>query len=89
MILTARSVAIVSEIALIEATLYACLLPHLANLGHAQFWVCSEKQLSCLDGKVVLLPVPKILKLLVVKCREGIHAGGQKDKRIGRLQCTS
>lgn len=68
LILTAGSVAVVSEIALIEAALDARLVPHLADLGHAELWVGSEEQLSCLDGEVVLLPVPKVLELLVVKC---------------------
>lgn len=48
--LTAGSVAVVSEVALIKAALDACPLPHLANLGHAQLWVGSEKQLSRLDS---------------------------------------
>lgn len=82
MTLTAGSVAVVSEITLIKAALDARLLPHLADLGHAELWVGSEEQLSCLDGEVVLLPVPKILELLVVKCREGIHAGGQREERM-------
>lgn len=85
MTLTAGSVAVVAEIALVEAALDASLLPHLANLGHAQFWVGSEKQLSRLDSEVVLLPVPKILELLVVKRREGIHARGQKEETMNEL----
>lgn len=68
MILTAGSVAVVSEIANIEAALDARLLPHLADLRCAEFWVGSEEQLSRLDGQVMLLPVPKVLELLVVKC---------------------
>lgn len=80
--LTAGSVAVVSEITLIKVALDACLLPHLTDLGHAQFWVGSEEQLSCLDGEVVLLPVPKILELLVVNCQEGIHARGQREERM-------
>lgn len=65
--LTAGSVAITPEHALLKVALDARLLPHLADLGHAQLWVGSEKQLTRLDGEVVLLPVPKILELLVVK----------------------
>lgn len=81
MTLTAGSVAVVSENALIKAALDARLLPHFADLGHAEFWVGSEEQLASLDGEVVLLPVPKILELLVVKCGEGIRARGQKEDR--------
>lgn len=87
MTLTAGSVAVVPEIALIKAALGARFLPHLANLGHAQLWVGSEKQLSRLDGEVVLLPVPKILELLVVECREGIHA--REGEWIDSQQCAS
>lgn len=80
MTLTTGSVAVVSEIALIKVALDACLVPHFADLGHAELWVGSEEQLSCFDGEVVLLPVPKILELLVVECREGVHARGQKQE---------
>lgn len=59
--LTAGSVAVVSEITLIKAGLDACFVPHFADLGHAQLRVGSEVQLSCFDGQIVLLPVPKIL----------------------------
>lgn len=59
----------------------ARLLPHLADLGRAELRVGSKEQRPCLDGEVVLLPVPKILELLVVKCREGIHTTGQKEER--------
>lgn len=79
MTLTAGSVAVVSEIALIKAALDASLVPHVADLGRAELWVGSEVQLSCFDREVVLLPVPQILKLLVVECREGVHARGQKQ----------
>jgi len=81
--LTTGPVAVVPEIALIEAALDARLLPHLADLGHAELRVGPEEQLSRLDGEVVLLPVPKILELLVVNCREGVHAGGE-DGMNGR-----
>lgn len=80
MTLTAGSVAVVSEIALIEAALDARLVPHVADLGHAELWVGPEGQLSCLDGEVVLLPIPKILELLVVHCHEGIHAAGREER---------
>lgn len=76
--LTAGSVAVVSEIALIKVALDARLVPHFADLRHAELRVGSEKQLSCFDREVVLLPVPKILELLVVDCREGIGAIGEK-----------
>lgn len=56
----------------------ARLFPHLADLRHAQLGVGSEEQLPCIDGEVVLLPVPEILELLVVERREGIHAGGER-----------
>lgn len=56
----------------------ARLFPHLANLRYAQLGVGSEKQLPCIDGEVVLFPVPEILELLVVKRREGVHAGGER-----------
>lgn len=82
MTLTAGSVAVVPEIALIKAAPDARLLPHLADLGHAQLGVGSERQLSCLDGEVVLLPVPKILELLVVDCHEGVHARGQMAEEM-------
>lgn len=80
MTLTAGSVAVVSEVALIKATLDARLVPHAADLRHAELRVGSEKQLPCFDREVVLLPVPKILKLLVVECREGVRARGQRQK---------
>lgn len=80
--LTAGSVAVVSEIALIKTALDGRLLPHFADLGHAELWVGSEEQLSCLDGEVMLFPVPKILELLVVNCQEGVHARGQKVERM-------
>lgn len=66
--LTAGAVAIVPEIAVIEVALNARLFPHLADLRHAQLGVGSEEQLPCIDGEVVLLPVPEILELLVIKC---------------------
>lgn len=68
MTLTAGTVAIVSENALIKAAVDARLVPHAADLRHAELWVGSEEQLSCSDGEIVLLPVPKILELLVVEC---------------------
>lgn len=66
--LTAGSIPVVSEIALIKAALDARFLPHAADLRHAELWVGSKKQLPCFDGQIVLLPVPQILELLVVKC---------------------
>lgn len=83
--LTAGSVPIIPEDALLKVALDARLIPHLADLGHAQLWVGSEKQLTRLDGEVVLLPVPKILQLLVVKRRESVHAAGQKGDRINGI----
>lgn len=80
MTLTAGSVTIVSEIVLIKAAMDARLLPHFADLRYTELWIGSEEHFSCLDGQVMLLPVPKILQLLVVKCREGIHAGGQTEE---------
>lgn len=80
--LTADSVAIVSEIALIKAALDTSLLPHFTDLGHAELGIGSEEQLPCLDSEVVLLPVPEILELLVVICREGVHTGGKKEERM-------
>lgn len=85
MTLTAGSVPIIPEDALLKVALDARLIPHLADLGHAQLWVGSEKQLTRLDGEVVLLPVPKILQLLVVKRRESVHAAGQKGDRINGI----
>lgn len=66
--LTAGSVAVVSEIALIKVALDSRLVPHFADLRHAELRVCSEEQLPCFDGEIVLLPVPQILELLVVEC---------------------
>lgn len=66
--LTAGSVAVLVEVGLIEAALDARLVPHLADLGHAELWVAFEEELSRFYGQVVLIPVPKILELLVVVC---------------------
>lgn len=78
--LTAGSVAVASEFALDEVALDARLLPHLADLRHAQLGVGSEVQLPRADGEVVLLPVPQILELLVVERRKGVHAGGGGER---------
>lgn len=78
---TAGPVAVVLEVALVKAAPDARFLPHLVNLRHAQLRVGLEKQLSRLDCEVVLRPVPKILELMVVKRREGIHAGGEKKRK--------
>lgn len=82
MTLTAGSVAVVSEIAIIKAALDARLFPHVADLRHAELWVGSEEQLSRFDGEIVLLPVPEVLELLVVERREGVHAEGQEEERM-------
>lgn len=80
--LTAGSVSIVSEIALIKAALDARLLPHLADLGHAELRVGAEEELSRPDGEIVLLPVPEVLELVVVERGEGVHAGRQTEGRV-------
>ena len=78
--LTAGSVAVVSEVRLIEAAPDARFVPHLADLRHAELGVGSEEKLSVFYGEVVLLPVPKILQLVVVERREGIHAERERDE---------
>lgn len=67
----------------------ARLFPHLADLRYAQLGVGSEKQLPCIDGEVVLLPIPEILELLVVERREGVHAGGERRERRNGLTVHS
>ena len=63
--LTACSVAIVSEATLIKAVLDASFVPHFADLRHAEFWFSTKVKLSVFDGKIVFLPVPQVLELLV------------------------
>lgn len=66
--------AIVAELVLHELLLDACFQPHLANLGHAQVGVPAKEEFPCVNGQVVLWPVPQKLEVLVIKRWEGVHA---------------
>ena len=70
--LTAGSVPVVAEVLLLEATAHARLVPHEADLRHAEARVGLEEEAAVVDGQVVLLPVPQVLQLLVVERGEGI-----------------
>lgn len=73
-VLTAGSLAIVVEVALLLLHSYTRLLHHLVDLGHTQFGVLAEEKASGLNGQVVFGPVPQVLQIQVVDGQKRIHA---------------
>lgn len=82
-ILTAGSFTIVTEIPLLWLHIYACLVPHLMDLRHAEFRVQTEEETSVQNSQVVLIPVPQILQMLVVDGGERVHANKGRRSRGG------
>lgn len=72
--LTAGSFAVVAKVSLLRLPRHARLVPHLVDLGHAEFGVEAEEETPVDDRQVVLIPVPQILQVLVVDGGERVHA---------------
>lgn len=82
-VLTACSFTIVTEITLRWLHSYARLFPHGVDFRHAEFRVQAEEQTTSLNTQVVLTPVPQVLQVLVVDCRERIRANNKSRSRKG------
>lgn len=80
-VLTAGSLAVVVEVALLLLHSYSRLLHHLVDLGHTQFGVHAEEEASGLNGQVVLGPVPQVLHIHVVDGRKRIHTENGNEHR--------
>lgn len=80
-LLTAGPVAVIAEVLLLELRADTRLVPHLADLRHAQLGVEVEGESPRFDGQVVLGPVPQVLEVLVIQRREGIQSTREESKR--------
>lgn len=72
-LLTTCSFSIATNIVLFHLFLNTCLLPHFLDLRHAKLGIEAEEHFPSSNGQIVLTPVPQILQVLVVDCRECIR----------------